>query len=70
MDGGEAMVDLARTFGVDRATLYRLQAAGSRQIDISSPMSAALWSGRVGGRRQAAEQGHRSRYYEGLYALT
>jgi hypothetical protein len=24
MDAGEAVVDLARTFGVDRATLYRL----------------------------------------------
>jgi transposase-like protein len=28
MDTGESVVDLARTFGVDRATLYRLQAAG------------------------------------------
>jgi DNA invertase Pin-like site-specific DNA recombinase len=28
MDAGESVVDLARTFGVDRATLYRLQAAG------------------------------------------
>jgi DNA invertase Pin-like site-specific DNA recombinase len=27
MDAGESMVDLARTFGVDRATLYRMQAA-------------------------------------------
>jgi DNA invertase Pin-like site-specific DNA recombinase len=27
MDAGEPVVDLARTFGVDRATLYRLQAA-------------------------------------------
>jgi hypothetical protein len=28
MDAGESMVDLARTFGVDRATLYRMQAVG------------------------------------------
>jgi DNA invertase Pin-like site-specific DNA recombinase len=27
MDAGESVVELARTFGVDRATLYRLQAA-------------------------------------------
>jgi hypothetical protein len=27
MNAGESIVDLARTFGVDRATLYRLQAA-------------------------------------------
>jgi DNA invertase Pin-like site-specific DNA recombinase len=27
MDAGESMVDLANTFGVDRATLYRMQAA-------------------------------------------
>jgi DNA invertase Pin-like site-specific DNA recombinase len=27
MDAGESIVDLARTFGVDRATLYRVQAA-------------------------------------------
>ena len=26
MDAGESVVDLARTFGVDRATLYRMQA--------------------------------------------
>jgi hypothetical protein len=25
MDAGESIVDLARTFGVDRATLYRMQ---------------------------------------------
>jgi DNA invertase Pin-like site-specific DNA recombinase len=29
MDAGESMVDLARTFGVDRATLYRMQALAS-----------------------------------------
>jgi DNA invertase Pin-like site-specific DNA recombinase len=27
LDAGESVVDVARTFGVDRATLYRLQAA-------------------------------------------
>jgi hypothetical protein len=27
MDAGESIMDLARTFGVDRATLYRAQAA-------------------------------------------
>jgi DNA invertase Pin-like site-specific DNA recombinase len=27
MDAGESIVDLARTFGVDRATLYRLPVA-------------------------------------------
>jgi hypothetical protein len=27
MNAGESIVDLARTFGVDQATLYRLQAA-------------------------------------------
>jgi Helix-turn-helix domain of resolvase len=26
MDAGESVVELARTFGVDRATLYRMQA--------------------------------------------
>jgi DNA invertase Pin-like site-specific DNA recombinase len=30
LGGGESVVDVARTFGVDRATLYRLQAAGGR----------------------------------------
>jgi DNA invertase Pin-like site-specific DNA recombinase len=29
MDAGESVVDLARTFGVDRATLYRMQALAS-----------------------------------------
>jgi transposase-like protein len=29
MDAGESVVDLARTFGVDRATLYRMQAQAS-----------------------------------------
>jgi DNA invertase Pin-like site-specific DNA recombinase len=29
MDAGESVVDLARTFGVDRATLYRMQALDS-----------------------------------------
>ena len=29
MDAGESMVDLARTFGVDRATLYRMHALAS-----------------------------------------
>jgi DNA invertase Pin-like site-specific DNA recombinase len=29
MDAGESMVELARTFGVDRATLYRMQALAS-----------------------------------------
>jgi DNA invertase Pin-like site-specific DNA recombinase len=28
LDAGEPVADVARTFGVDRATLYRLQAAG------------------------------------------
>jgi DNA invertase Pin-like site-specific DNA recombinase len=28
MDAGESVVDLARTFGVDRATLYRMQERG------------------------------------------
>jgi DNA invertase Pin-like site-specific DNA recombinase len=27
LDAGDAVVDVARTFGVDRATLYRLRAA-------------------------------------------
>jgi DNA invertase Pin-like site-specific DNA recombinase len=27
LDAGESVVDIARTFGVDRATLYRLKAA-------------------------------------------
>jgi DNA invertase Pin-like site-specific DNA recombinase len=29
MDAGESMVDLARTFGVDRAALYRMKALAS-----------------------------------------
>jgi transposase-like protein len=29
MDAGEPVVELARTFGVDRATLYRMQAIAS-----------------------------------------
>jgi Resolvase, N terminal domain/Helix-turn-helix domain of resolvase len=29
MDAGESVVELARTFGVDRATLYRMQAAAN-----------------------------------------
>jgi DNA invertase Pin-like site-specific DNA recombinase len=32
MDAGESVVDLARTFGVDRATLYRLQAAADGRL--------------------------------------
>jgi hypothetical protein len=31
MDAGESVVDLARTFSVDRATLYRLQVAERSQ---------------------------------------
>src|SRR5262249_56754870 len=30
LDAGESVVDIARTFGVDRATLYRLKAAHRR----------------------------------------
>jgi transposase-like protein len=29
LDAGDAVVDVARTFGVDRATLYRLRAEAS-----------------------------------------
>jgi hypothetical protein len=32
MDAGESVVDIARTFGVDRATLYRLQSAPAHPI--------------------------------------
>jgi hypothetical protein len=32
MDAGESIVDIARTFGVDRATLYRMQ-AGAQKVN-------------------------------------
>jgi len=41
LDAGESVVDIARTFGVDRATLYRLKAQQSR------PQSADVFSKRI-----------------------
>jgi len=41
LDAGESVVDIARTFGVDRATLYRLKAQQSR------PQPADFFSKRI-----------------------
>ena len=41
LDAGESVVDIARTFGVDRATLYRLKAQQSR------PQSADVFSKQI-----------------------
>jgi DNA invertase Pin-like site-specific DNA recombinase len=34
LDDGESVVDVARTFGVDRATMYRLQAATGPTAEV------------------------------------
>jgi hypothetical protein len=47
MDAGESMVDLARTFGVDRATLYLMQALACA-LKVGARIAAAAFGLTIG----------------------
>jgi hypothetical protein len=55
LDAGDSVVDVARTFGVDRATLYRMQAEAAQYTDQTTRLGARSAIGAPSARSQMPE---------------